>query len=82
MELMWTKTLINQNWDALRIHNEGKAPARPSKIQVRDSPLVAKVLAIEEAMNLANQYGWKQAGFISESSMVIEAIKNNQNDHP
>lgn len=57
------------------INNEGQVLARFSNVKIRDSSLVAEVLAIEEAMDLVNLCGWRKTEFIVNSKMVIETIK-------
>lgn len=57
------------------INNEGQVLARFSNVKIRDSSLVAEVLAIEEAMDLVNLCGWRKTKFIDNSKMVIETIR-------
>lgn len=57
------------------INNEGQVLARFSNVKIRDSSLVAEVLAIKEAMDLVNLCGWRKTEFISNSKLVIETIR-------
>ena len=48
--------------------------AKLAKRKNVDSPLMVEGLAIEEALDLAIQCGWRKVGFFSDSKVAIDAI--------
>ena len=55
-------------------NKDGSILTRLSKRIEGDSPIMAEILAIEEALDLAIQYGWRKVGFFSDSKIAIDSI--------
>lgn len=63
-------------------NNEVQIFMRLARQRLGNSSLVAGILVIEEAIDLAQWYGWKKVGFMSDSKISIEAIKSTHVNHP
>lgn len=87
VKLSFGEGAVNKTFKKLGVvciafYNEGQILAIVAKPEEGDSSLVAEVLAIEKAMDMALCYGWRRICFNSDSKIVINATKNLHNDHP
>lgn len=65
----------------IAFNNEEEILAKVAKIKDEISSLVAKVSAMEEVVDVALRYGWRNVCFNGDSKIVIDVIKNFHGDN-